>query len=321
MSPRNSRLAWIHPLFNLELKIRSDKLERVETHVSLQDIDKAFARLNPDFSTAAGLVVQEKSDFGRRAAIALVAFLIWVMSVVFIAIIPALFLLPYLASAGVSLSDTAQIVEFSKSDTTAIFIQLAAIVPAHVLTFILAYLVVGQLRRYDFLPTLGWSSGGVRWWHYAIILGAFFAVAAAVSVVMPEQDNELLRILRSSRYAVYVVALVATFSAPLIEEIVYRGVLYSAFQKALGVPAAFAMVTLLFALVHVPQYYPSYSTILLLTLLSMTLTALRVYSNNLLPCVILHTIFNGFQSLILLLEPLLPVQTQPDPASIFLWLK
>jgi len=169
---------------------------------------------------------------------------------------------------------------------------------------------------------LGWESGGVSWWYYPAILFGFLAIAAVVSSIVPEQDNDLLRILRSSRSAVYLVAFLATFTAPIVEEVVYRGVLYSAFQRSVGVPAAFCLVTLLFALVHVPQYYPSYSTIFLLILLSVSLTALRVKSKNLLPCIILHTLFNGFQSVILIIEPYLATpETSPVPAFVHHLLK
>ncbi|MGI8410322.1 MAG: CPBP family glutamic-type intramembrane protease, partial [Pyrinomonadaceae bacterium] len=95
------------------------------------------------------------------------------------------------------------------------------------------------------------------------------------------------------------------------------------FQRTLGIPIAVIIVTLLFAVVHVPQYYPTFSTIFLLTLLSLILTLVRVRTNNLLPCVILHTIFNGFQSMLLIFEPYLPktvFSTEPS-ATILQLLK
>ena len=156
------------------------------------------------------------------------------------------------------------------------------------------------------------------WWHYAVILVAFFVFAAIIGNYFPEKENDLIRILQSSQSAVYLVAIVATFTAPLVEEVIYRGVLYSAFQRAFGIPAAFALVTGLFALVHVPQYYPSFSTIFLLTVLSMTLTAIRVVSNNLLPCVILHTLFNGIQSIFLILRPDISVPALPEHGTVIL---
>jgi membrane protease YdiL (CAAX protease family) len=155
----------------------------------------------------------------------------------------------------------------------------------------------------------------MRWWHYLLILVGIFALSAVIMGFYPEADNDLLRIVRSSRLAVFVLAALATFTAPLVEEVVYRGILYSAFQRAFGVGAAVAVVTALFALVHFPQYWPSYSTLFLLTLLSLVLTMIRVKTQNLLPCIILHTIFNGIQSAALIAEPYFPAPAV-DPSHI-----
>ena len=143
----------------------------------------------------------------------------------------------------------------------------------------------------------------------------FHGGCGRVTVYFPEQENELLRVLRSSRSVVFIVAFVATFTAPIVEEVVYRGVIYSAFQRKLGIHAAFIFTTLLFAVVHVPQYYPSYSTIFLLFLLSLTLTSIRVKTGNLFPCIVLHTVFNGLQSVLLILEPYLNKVENPEPAA------
>lgn len=248
----------------------------------------------------------------------LLALGVFVASVAFIIFVPALFLLPYLASQGILMNDSDAVVEFAKTDPTAIFLQMIAIVPAHILTLLVAWLVVSGGRKFSFRDTLGWQKGGVRWWHYCIMLGGFFIIAAAVGTYFPEQENDLLRILKSSRSAVYIVAFVATFTAPLVEEVIYRGILYSAFERLAGVQVAFLVVTILFASVHVPQYYPSYSTIFLLTLLSVMLTLVRVKSGNLLPCIILHTLFNGLQSALLVIEPLISKPaTQEQMASLF----
>jgi len=250
------------------------------------------------------------------------ALAVWIMSVLLILIIPTIFLLPYLAMQDPPITSNEQLIEFAKADPTSILLQIVAILPAHILTLILAWLVVTRARRYSFREMLGWRSGGVKWWHYTIILIAFFFVAAVVGSYFPEKENDLIRMLRTSRSVVYVVAFVATFTAPIVEEVVYRGVLFSAFQRKLGVAFAFVLVTVLFALVHVPQYYPSYSTIFLLTLLSLTLTATRVKAGSLLPCIILHTLFNGLQSVLLILEPLMKTAKPDEPtAAIFYLLK
>ena len=245
---------------------------------------------------------------------------VWILSVLFIMVVPTVFLLPYLALQNPPLRDPQILMEFARTDQMAIVLQIAAIIPAHLLTILVAWLVVTRFRKFSFLKMLGWEKGGFAWWHYVVILISFFALAAAVGNFFPEKENELIRILQSSRSAVYIVAIVATFTAPFVEEVVYRGVLYSAFQRAFGIPAAFVLVTGLFALVHVPQYYPSYSTIFLLTVLSLTLTAIRVKSDNLLPCVILHTLFNAFQSVLLILQPKAETALVPEQAAAFLQL-
>ncbi len=117
------------------------------------------------------------------------------------------------------------------------------------------------------------------------------------------------------------VAIMATFTAPLVEEVIYRGILFSAFQRTFGVGFAVASVTFLFAIVHVPQYYPSFSTIFLLTLLSLVLTLVRVRTNNLLPCIILHTIFNAVQSVFLILEPFLTNENTPAEKAMIQFIK
>ncbi|MEO6587861.1 MAG: CPBP family intramembrane glutamic endopeptidase, partial [Pyrinomonadaceae bacterium] len=123
------------------------------------------------------------------------------------------------------------------------------------------------------------------------------------SAYFGEQDNELLRILRSSRTAVILIAIMATFTAPIVEELIYRGILYSAFQRTFGVKLAVILVTLAFALVHVPQYWGDFVSISMICLLSLILTLVRVKTDNLLPCIVLHFVFNGIQSLVLILEP------------------
>lgn len=233
------------------------------------------------------------------------AFGVWAASVFLIIVLPNLFVFPYLLQKGVIATDSAQLIEFLQKDPMAIILNVIAIIPAHILTLVLAWLVVTKYKRFSFRATLGWDWGGFNWWNCLLILGSFFAAAVVVSNFLPEQDNELMRILRSSRTAVYIVAFMATFTAPIVEEVVYRGILYSAFQRTFGVLAAVIVVTALFALVHVPQYYPSYSTIFLICMLSLILTLIRVRTKNLLPCIVLHTIFNGIQSLILIFEPYL----------------
>ncbi|HKX83121.1 MAG TPA: CPBP family intramembrane glutamic endopeptidase [Pyrinomonadaceae bacterium] len=240
-----------------------------------------------------------------------IAVLAWAMSVLFIIIFPAFFIVPYMASVKPQFENNQAMIEFAKTDPTMLLLQVIAIIPAHIATLVLSWYIVTKFRQFSFRETLGWSMNGMKWWHFVLILIGFFAIAASVTYFHPEADNEMLRLIQSSRAAVFVVAFMATVTAPLVEEVIYRGLLFSAFQRAAGALPAVLIVTGLFTAVHVPQYWPSTTTIALLLLLSLILTLIRFKTGNLLPCIVLHTIFNGFQSILLIIEPYLPKDIAP----------
>lgn len=243
---------------------------------------------------------------------------VWMLSIVFIFIFPVIFITPYFIAQKVDLADKARLAEIMTTDKAAILLQLLSVIPAHVFTLVVAWLVVTNLKKYSFRQTLGWDWGGFKIWHAFAITAAFFALGIAFTYVFPEQENEMDKLLKSSQAAVYLVAFFATFTAPLVEEVVYRGILYSALQRRFGIILAVVFVTILFAAIHIPQYssgsVPDYGTITLLLLLSLVLTLIRVKTENLLPCIILHTVFNGIQSVLLILQQFvdLPVENAPD---------
>lgn len=234
-----------------------------------------------------------------------VAVAVWFLSVAFIFILPSLIVGIYLLRSGVDFSNREQFSTFIKSDITANILSIAAVVPAHILTLALAWLVVTNFNRFSFLQTLGWRFDKFKIRYIFGITAFTLIIAAFLTSIFGEQENELMRILKTSRTAVYLVAFLATFTAPLVEEVIYRGLLYSAFQRTFGAATAILLVTFLFAVVHVPQYYPNFVAISMICLVSLILTLIRAQTGNLLPCIALHFVFNGVQSLLLIFQPFL----------------
>lgn len=252
-----------------------------------------------------------------------VALGVWVLSVVFVVIVPLCFVGPYVIQRGVNFQDKVQLNGFLRTDPTAVILQLAPLILAHALTLLVAWFVVTKFRKYSFREILGWNMDGFRIWHGVVITLLFFVVGAVLTKIFGEVENDFDAMLHSSRAAVYLVAFFATFTAPVVEEVIYRGLLYSAFQRRFGAALGVILVTLLFTAVHVPQYSlgatPDFATITALLLLSLTLTGLRAWTGNLLPCIVLHTVFNGIQSLVLILEPYLrSVQPAIEPTTSFI---
>ena len=230
------------------------------------------------------------------------AFLTWIASVILL-LLPQLIALPYLVSHYRGLRPTPEVL---LADKTFIIIVVAGILPAHLITLILAWAVVTRLGKVSARKALGWSWGpGFGLWQSVGLAFLLFVMAWLITLVLGGQETELERILQSSRVAALLIAFIATATAPLVEEIIYRGVLYPALQRSMGAIPAVLIVTLMFAGPHVPQYWPNLAAISSITLLSVVLTVIRARTGRLLPCFVIHLVFNGIQSLIIVFEPYL----------------
>jgi CAAX protease family protein len=183
--------------------------------------------------------------------------------------------------------------------------------------FVAAWLVVTRVGRRPFWRTLGW--GWIPQFKMVHAIGlAFlmFGVAILSERFLPHQETDLEKFLKMGMSIRILVAALAVMTAPLIEEIVYRGVVYSSVEGLMGKGAAVTFVTLLFALVHVPQYWGSVASIAAILSLSFVLTLLRAWTGKLLPCVATHLVYNGIQAVILLLAPQQAPNSQSDQAAV-----
>ncbi|HEX8339117.1 MAG TPA: type II CAAX endopeptidase family protein [Pyrinomonadaceae bacterium] len=226
--------------------------------------------------------------------------------------------IPYALSRGVSFA-RGPFAEFLAKDTFAIVLALVGLVVAHLLTLVPAWFIVTRAGRYPFLRTLGWEwGGGLTFWRSALLAVLMLAAGMLILYFAGSPENEFERILNSSRAAALVAAFAATFTAPLVEEIVFRGLLYSALRRLVGAWGAVLLVFTLFAAIHIPQYWPSYAVIVTIHLLSLVLTVIRARTGKLLPCFVIHFIFNGIQSAYIVLAPYIEpsfIKTPaPDPA-------
>ena len=234
------------------------------------------------------------------------AFLVWGTSVAFLVFIPVLVALPYLVYSFVNYGAPSP--EGLASDKTLIFLSIIGILPTHLLTLGVVWLYVTQSGRQPFFKTPGfqWPQNmhPVVTTMLAILLAfVLLAIGWAVTQVLGGSKTQLELLIESSLAARFATAFVAFFTAPLVEELIYRGVLYSALERAAGMWVAVVVVSLLFAGVHVFQYSNNIGVITVITLLSFVLTFARAYSGSVLPPFIIHLVFNGIQSLVLVLSP------------------
>ena len=255
---------------------------------------------------------------------------------------------------------------------------------AHILTVLFCWLLITKRLHLPFLNAQGWN------WHpkfrlmHAVILGGLMILLAIVcSQFLKHTETDMDKMLKLGTSIRILTVILAVFSAPFVEEFVYRGILYPGLENAtrqqiawltgcffslivagitfvilpsvapqffgsgnsadgllIGVAKlavatvvgavavlpikivaekilealinsdfgerqtvvgwSIAYTALLFALVHVPQYWGSTAAITTIMILSVVLTLLRTYTGSILPTVATHFVYNGVQSIMLL---------------------
>jgi membrane protease YdiL (CAAX protease family) len=231
------------------------------------------------------------------------ALVIWGTSFSLLLVSPLIFAIPYMVYRAITVGSSTQNL---LADKTLIFFTVLGILPAHLLTLAITWMIVSEGGRQPF-----WKAIAFAWPErtsptittivsvlMALILVGF---AFLVTLIYGERKTDLDLLIESSNYTRVAMAFMAVATAPLVEEVIYRGVLYGALEKAAGVGIAIALVSLLFAGVHVYQYRNNVAVILVITLLSIVLTVARAYSGKMLPSFIIHFVFNGIQSVFIVL--------------------
>jgi len=178
-----------------------------------------------------------------------------------------------------------------------------------VLYGIQALLMIGTVwffalhRRGAMLRDLGlkyYSIGKTLWYTFismiAIFIVSFLYVLIMSSVLGIEAPSSKIEILIMNRSVSNTVLLiVVSFIGPIIEEVFFRGFLYSAFKKNWGVLPALFLSSILFSLVHLEIY-----SFIPLFIIGWLLAYIFEKTKSLFPAIFLHAVYNLILILILL---------------------
>lgn len=228
------------------------------------------------------------------------AILTWLLSVGLLFFLPLVFAVPYVLYYYQGVVTR----EIIMADKTFIFVNVFLNIPVHILTFLMAWAVITQLGKFRFKEMVGWGwSPKIGFWRSAGLAVLLFALALVLVVLFGGPETEIERILQSSRATAFMLAFLAVATAPLVEETVYRGMMFPAFKRSMGTGGAILLVSTLFAAGHVYQYWPNFGVISAIVLLSVALTVVRAVAGRLLPCFIIHLVFNGIQAIEIVLFP------------------
>ncbi len=210
-----------------------------------------------------------------------ISFGVWIASVALLLFLPLIYAIPYLVYRVAKFGPPTP--EALSSDKLLIFYSVMGILPTHMLTLVIVWLVITYGGRRPFWKNIDFDwpknmSPAAVTLVSVLVATLLFLLAMGVTSLYGERKTDLDILIESSIYTRLATAFVAVVTAPLVEEVIYRGLLYRALEKAAGMGVAIALVSLLFAGVHVFQYRNNIAVIAVITLLSITLTVARAIS-------------------------------------------
>ena len=87
-------------------------------------------------------------------------------------------------------------------------------------------------------------------------------------------------------------ALLALVLAPLVEEFLFRGVVFAGLARSWPVPVAGLVTTILFVLAHGVSLQPYWPSILAITSFAVAALRARIVTKSLAPCISMHVAYN-----------------------------
>jgi membrane protease YdiL (CAAX protease family) len=158
-------------------------------------------------------------------------------------------------------------------------------------------------RRKSRLRDLGlryYSIGKTIWYSFISLIAIFiisfiyvFVMSSVLGIEAPASKIEIL--IKNRSISNTILLIVVAFIGPVVEEVFFRGFLYSAFKKNWGVLPALFISSVLFSVVHLQVY-----SFIPLFLIGWLLAYLFEKTRSLFPAIFLHAVYNLILILILL---------------------
>lgn len=186
---------------------------------------------------------------------------------------------------------------------TGLILILGALVSFFVVFELMKPYFPGSIKLGAYAP-LGWAGCSATWCWGAAGFGAFLSLFYSFIVYpnFPPDDDYTPGFIVSALSFVGWQKLLVVFSvivlAPIVEEFLYRGVLYTGFAKSFGKIISGFLVTILFVLMHLTQYGGYWLALLAIASVSVATLIVRELKGSLVPAIFLHSGAN-FASVVL----------------------
>lgn len=167
-------------------------------------------------------------------------------------------------------------------------------VPVEFLAYFITLLFMVAVVRSRGLPF--WRT--VRWqWTGGILKYLIFGFLLAVGIGLGSAFLPIPKQLPIEQYfadttGTWMLAVFGVTVAPFMEELFFRGFLYPALARPIGITGSVLLTSLAFALIHSSQLASAWAPLLLLFIVGIVLTLLRVRTGSVIPGFVLHAGYN-----------------------------
>ncbi len=193
-------------------------------------------------------------------------------------------------------------ISIAKLQTNVIFLLVLQLV---FYIFLLAYIYffIALYYRDSFWGGLKWKKLSAHNVLRFLLGGA--ALSLLVMIVppfLPEKKSFPLEKMFNSPASAYAIAVFAVLIAPFMEELLFRGLLFAFFEKHGGLTFAIVSTAILFAGLHIPEYWGAWDHVVLILIVGLTFSIVRGVTGSLTPSFVLHLAYNGTLMLLLFLQ-------------------
>lgn len=152
-----------------------------------------------------------------------------------------------------------------------------------------------EQSRWNTLAVRPFALGGL--WRWCALLAIFFIAQASVVGLLGIEQSEFMQLLAGSRHLPLM--LVVVLLAPVLEELVFRGYLFTAWRHSrLGFSGTLLLTSALFALLHWGQYHWIQTAFIFV--LALILGFAREKSGSVLLPIILHSLNNLVSAIVVI---------------------
>ena len=166
---------------------------------------------------------------------------------------------------------------------------------AYLLTIGFMVFYVWERYRTEFLRAVRWNMPGRKFAWRALAGGVALGLTSQLLYMLLHRwipkslpIDEYFRTMGSA----YALAAFAVLVAPVVEELFFRGFLYPALARPLGVVPAIALTAGLFALLHSQQLAHAWAPLFVLLIVGTVLTVVRAVTKSVAMCVLIHMAYN-----------------------------